>query len=108
MYLFELKFSLGICLGMGLQDSMVLHQCTFLARVWDGSIFSTLSPGFVSYVPFANVFIYLFVLYWVFDAVIRLSPVAASRGYFLVLVHHLPLAVLLSLQSAGPRAHRLR
>ena len=87
---------------------MVLHQCTFLPRVWDGSIFSTLSPGFVSYIPFDNVFVYLFALYWVFDAVPRLSPVAASRGCFLVSVHYLPLAVLLSLQSAGSRAHSLR
>ena len=83
MYLFELKFPLGICLGMGLQDPMVLHQCTFRPGVWDGSIFSTPSPGFVSYIPFENVFIYLFVLCWAFDAVHRFSPVAASRGYFL-------------------------
>ena len=75
--------------------------------MWDGSIFSTPSPGFVSYIPFENVFIYLFVLYSVLDAVHRLSPVAASRGYFLVSAHHLPLAVLLLLPSAGSRAHRL-
>ena len=53
MSLLELRFSLGICPGVGLLNHIVvlhlvfLYQFTFLATVSKTSLFSTLSPAFI-------------------------------------------------------------